>query len=681
MKRQGLLLGVIISQLVSFVPLASGNATPLPVKKKFTISNTAPLEFLWSNLSEKEKKLAFHLQNAARAGRDLLFFQSHRHALLIKATFEEAFNSSHFNATQAFFGGTEEGKKAFQELMLYFAQFEDQGGPYATSNRKYILSLVTPDQVIQLFKKYAGGIEESTLTEVVKLLTDPQYEVIRRPEDPSGSDLILAGGNIYQTGLMGEEIQQAINQGLKIDLNCQVVKEIVTQQIECMKMTVQTPGKIGTVLSHVVQELEQAIPFATTDHQKKQIESTIQYFITGDQEDFRQASIEWVKDGAKSTVDFMMGFVEVYDDYKGNVGTWESYVQIADPKMTQISQLLAKSAQHFENSMPYGQWKKVFPENYSPPALMVYYFQEIAGMRSGGYNLPNFDDIRRDVGAKNIIRLPMPGELENPERKLIYQELYQTFGRAEKVDHLVENFQKQRQVVVLLHEIIGHGSGTYDTQKYAEKEDPISALGSLGSALEEQRADLTALVFAADPKLVKAGIYKTDQEALVVRDAMYDIYLIDFMRWIGREQSFAESHMRGHWLLINALLQKGAIAWENQDASDSQSLNPETQILVVKDYMAFHEVCLDLLAQLQDIKANRKVKELEVLFKEKAPLDEIQKPWAQAMIKRGENLRINSGTYEQSWIIDSSLKFKAVSEPTLESVSQGWSKIGYTVTQ
>jgi hypothetical protein len=133
--------------------------------------------------------------------------------------------------------------------------------------------------------------------------------------------------------------------------------------------------------------------------------------------------------------------------------------------------------------------------------------------------------------------------------------------------------------------------------------------------------------------------------------------------------------------LINALLQKGAIAWENQDASDSQSLNPETQILVVKDYMAFHEVCLDLLAQLQDIKANRKVKELEVLFKEKAPLDEIQKPWAQAMIKRGENLRINSGTYEQSWIIDSSLKFKAVSEPTLESVSQGWSKIGYTVTQ
>ena len=63
---------------------------------------------------------------------------------------------------------------------------------------------------------------------------------------------------------------------------------------------------------------------------------------------------------------------------------------------------------------------------------MVYYFQEISGFRSGGYNLPNFDDIRRDVGAKNIICLPMPGEDADPTLKAMRREALQEFCRPAK---------------------------------------------------------------------------------------------------------------------------------------------------------------------------------------------------------------------------------------------------------
>ena len=156
--------------------------------------------------------------------------------------------------------------------------------------------------------------------------------------------------------------------------------------------------------------------------------------------------------------------------------------------------------------MPYGAFKKKFPADYSPPALMVYYFQEISGFRSGGYNLPNFDDIRRDVGAKNIIRLPMPGEDADPTLKAMRREALQEFLPAGKVEPVLANRDDVSGATwCLMHEIIGHGSGTYDTSKYAKTDDPVSVLGRPGSALEEQRADLTALVFVDDPKLVEIG--------------------------------------------------------------------------------------------------------------------------------------------------------------------------------
>jgi len=373
----------------------------------------------------------------------------------------------------------------------------------------------------------------------------------------------------------------------------------------------------------------------------------------------------------------MMGFIEVYSDYLGNVGSWESYVQIVDPETTKVSQLLAKSAQYFENKMPYGPWKKVFPDNYAPPALMAYYFQEIAEMRSGGYNLPNFDDIRRDVGFKNIIRLPLPGETENPERKAILTELYQSFGVPARAEHLLEKQRKARLVLVLLHEIIGHGSGTYDTTLYGPKEDPISALAVAGgSALEEQRADLAALVFAADPKLVEVGLYPSLEEAIVVRNAMYDLYLIDFLRVIARDHSLAEAHMRGHWLLIKQLMDQGAVAWVDPVNPTGMPI-PSNQVLAVKDYEGFWKVCNQLLSDLQSIKANRQTEKLEALFRVQAPLSEIDADWAQAIIQRGENLKVNSESFEQSWVIDAQLGFLTVSDTSLEGIARSWTKLGY----
>src|SRR5208283_6228820 len=101
--------------------------------------------------------------------------------------------------------------------------------------------------------------------------------------------------------------------------------------------------------------------FALTAHQKKQIEAMIKYFQGGDVEDFRQASISWVRDRADSRLDFMIGWVEFDGEFLSRMAAWESYVQIVDPEISRLAQALAQRAQDFENGMPYGQFKKKFP--------------------------------------------------------------------------------------------------------------------------------------------------------------------------------------------------------------------------------------------------------------------------------------------------------------------------------
>ena len=637
---------------------------PLPLPKSIRVQTSAPRATVWAKLSPKEKMLAYHLIQAANAGRDLLFQRTHRHSLAIKTLLEEALSQPNIEKTKQ-----QLGEKAFQELLVYSAKFLDQGGPYTASNRKYVLEHVTQGQVLALLdsSRKAVGLPNQARSEIARLLCDPDYEVQQAPESPDGKGLENTGSNFFEKGITGPEVMSSLDKSLKPNLNSRVIRS--QKGLTCETLTTQTPEAVGARLKKVVAHLEAARPFAHTPHQKAQIESTIKYFRGGDVEDFRQASIAWVRDRADSRVDFMIGWVEFEGDFLSRMAAWESYVQVVDPDISRLAQALALRAQEFENAMPYGRFKKTFPADYSPPALMVYYFQEISGFRSGGYNLPNFDDIRRDVGAKNIIRLSMPGEEANPTLKALRREALQEFLPANKVDAVLANRERCWRNVVLMHEIIGHGSGTYDTSKYAKTDDPVSILGRLGSALEEQRADLTALVFVDDSKLVEVGACKDINEAKLFRQLTYDMYMGDFLHRLSRDRTLAEMHQRGHWLFINKLLKAGAIHWVSRDGSP---ITLENQVLAVVDYDQCQEVARTVLGELQAIKANRQEEKLKVLFSDDAPLSAIEQPWAQAVIRRGERLTINAGSIDQPWRVTEDGQFEVLGGTTLESIAPFW---------
>ncbi len=637
--------------------------TPAAVPPTVRVQSAAPRGKVWERLSDKEKKLAYRLMQAANAGRDLLFYQTHRHSLKIKQLLEASLSADQLPQTKTLLG-----EKPFAEYLVYAAKFLDQCGPYAGSNRKYILRQVTADQVGKLLTRHVPELDPTARDEIARLLTDPTYEVQEYPEDPEGKGLEKTGSNYYQHGITGAEVRSVLDKSLKPTLNCRVTRS--DHGLTCQVMTTQSPGLVGERLRTVVAELEAARPYALTAHQKAEIDYLIAYFRGGNVEDFRKASIEWVRDRAASRVDFMLGWVEFEGDWMSRMASWESYVQIVDPEVSRLAEALARRAQSFEDAMPYGRFKKKFPADYSPPAIMVYYFQEIAALRSGGYNLPNFDDIRRDVGAKNVIRLPMPGEDEDPQLRAARLQALREFLPAAKVEPVLAHREKVWRNLVLMHEIIGHGSGTYDTTRYGATDDPVSVLGNLGGALEEQRADLTALVFAGDHRLVEVGACKDDAEAALFRQLTYDAYLGDFLQRLSRDHTVTEIHQRGHWLFINKLLEAGAIGWVARDGAEKTLAN---QVLAVKDYDKVQQVAHDLLGELQAIKANREEAKLKELFAKSAPLDAVHEPWAQAVIQRGKSLLVNAGYVEQPWRVTDDGKYESFGGQTLESIAPFWS--------
>ena len=660
-----IILALILGAPPASVHAAANKPEPLPVPARVRVASTAPLSGIWSRLTLNERRFAAHVIAAARAGKDILYFQNHRHGLLIRKVLEQSLADRNFKKTRDLLG-----PRAFDEYLNYAAKFEDQFGPYAPSNQKYVLRKVSAAQAARLFETYAADSPDQDRREAVALLTDPAYEVLQIPETEDGAGLESCGGNSYDPGITGAQVEQAVKAGLDVCLFCRVSRG-ADGKLQAQPLTVSTPGVAGPALRAVVAELRQALAYAQTPRQRAELEDLARFFEKGDLKDFRQANMEWVRDGTQSTVDVMLGFIEVYQDYRKKIGSWESYVQIVDPATTSQSAKLAHNAQYFEDLMPYGQFKKRFPADYAPPALMVYYFQEIASGRSSGYNLPNFDDIRRDVGAKNIIRLPLPGEDADPEMVRIRRELYREFLPPAMVKRALSMRAKAWRVLVLLHEIIGHGSGTYDESKYGREKDPISELGNLGSALEEQRADLTALAFAGDSKLVDVGIYKNPAEALATRNALYDEYLVDFLRHVSKERSLIEDHQRGNWLFIHMLLENGAAAWAAKDGKSRPA--PGNQVLIVRDYDKVRATAVDLLSELQRIKAVRDEEAMHKLFADHAPLEAIQEPWAQAVIARGETLAINAGSVEQPWQVTPDARFRLLApKPALDKVAQVW---------
>lgn len=578
--------------------LNAGAPAPKADNFNYHVDNFADIEVLryqvpdFDQLSLNQKLMVYYLSQAAQAGRDIIWDQNGRYNLQIRPLLEAIYTNFK----------SDKNSKDYKAFEQYLKQVWFGNGIYHHySNDKFVPGFSQDFFVAQVKALPAsqlplkpGQTLDAMLAELTPVIFDPTVLAKKVNQDGSQDVVATSAGNLYE-GVTQAEVEDFYNRlkdpndqtPVSYGLNAKVVKKDGKVTEEVYKVN----GLYGPAIAQIIYWLDKAKGVAENDAQKEYITSLIDYYITGDLRTFDQYSIQWAKD-TKSKVDFVNGFIESYNDPLGMTGSWESYVNFRNDKATDRTAKISNAAQWFEDHSP------VNPEFRKPNVKGVSAKVITAAMLGGdaypataiGINLPNANWIRAQHGSKSVTieniteayDMASHGNgfneefvIDKPTRELMDKYLYIT-------DMLHTD----------LHECLGHASGRLmpGVDQDALKEN--------GSALEEARADLFALYYLADPKLLELGVIDNPD---AYKAEYYKYMLNGLMTQLNRIEpgkNIEEAHMRNRQLIAAYILDKG----KKDKVVELVKKNGKTYVKI-NDYKKMRGLIAELLATIQNIKS------------------------------------------------------------------------------
>ncbi len=435
---------------------------------------------------------------------------------------------------------------------------------------------------------------ENLCDTLLPIIFDPDVLPVK-VNKKDGMDLVKTSACNFYEGVSQKEVEEYYlsmkdsddNEPLSYGLNTTVVKEN-----DCVKeVTWHLNGKYGAAIKQIVHWLEKALDFAENAKQQGVISALIDYYRSGSLRDFNKYCIEWVEDG-ESHIDFINGFIEVYDDPLGLKGTWEGLVEYRDIKGTERTKLISDNAQWFEDHSPIDpRFKKSKVNGVSAKVIC-------AAMLGGGeypstaigINLPNADWIRARHGSKSITISNIISAYNEAARGNGFSD---EFVIDEPTKELIKKYGDISDVIHTdLHECLGHGSG-----RLLEGVDP-DALKAYGNTIEEARADLFGLYYAADDKLVELGLvpngeaYKAEYYSFMMNG------LLTQLARIQKGNEIEEAHMRNRALVARWCYDKG----RENNVVELVKRNGKTFVRI-NDYEGLRDLFATLLTEIQRIKS------------------------------------------------------------------------------
>ena len=537
----------------------------------------------WDGLTLQQKEYVYHLAEAAKYGRDIIWMQNCKYNLEVRKAIENILENYEGDRNSEDWAKFETyAKRVFFSNGIHHHYAEDKFFPECS--QEYFQSLMT-----------AVG-DESECAELLPVIFDPAVYPARKMM--SGKDIVAESAVNFYEGVTRAEVEALYasmvdpsdKTPVSYGLNSRVVKGadgVVREEVY------KGGGLYGQALEKICAELEKAAAVAEDDAQKAYIADLVAYYRSGDLKLWDEYNIKWVKD-TLGTVDFVNGFVEDYNDPLGRKATWEGLVNFKDVEASRRTELISENAQWFEDNSPVdSRFKKSQVKGVSAKVINV---AALAGdcypAAPIGINLPNADWIRREHGSKSVTIANLTSAYnmaaqESPKNLLSEFAWSEDEIAAEKKYGALTN-----DLHTDLHECLGHGSGQL------LPETSPNALGEYSSALEETRADLFGLYYLADPKLVELGIlpdmeaYKAQYSSYIRNGIFTQFNRVEF----GKKNM--EAHMQNRKLIADWCYEKGL-----KDNVIEKKVRDGKTYFVVNDFEALRGLFGDLLAEVQRIKS------------------------------------------------------------------------------
>lgn len=556
----------------------------------YTVDRFADIEVLrykvpdFEKLTPQQRILIYYLTEAALTGRDMLWDQNGKYNLAIRDLIENVYKN---------YSGDRENAD-FKALETYLKQIEFANGIH----HHYSMDKFTPAFSREFLAENVAKLSADKQPENVETL----YEVIfnpavmpKRVNQAEGADLILTSANNLYEGVSQAEVENFYN-ALKDTTDATPVSwglntRLVKENGKVVEQTYKVGGLYSESITKIVELLGKAAQYAENDAQSGVINKLIEYYTTGNLKAFDDYSIAWVEDTA-SKVDFINGFIESYGDPLGMTGAFESIVNFKNEEASHRTEVISGNAEWFEKNSPVDpRFRKDKVKGVSAKVIT-------AAILAGdsypatpiGINLPNANWIRAAHGSKSVTLENITQAYDEASHGNGFNEEFvidkETSDLMDKYLFITDNLHTD------LHECLGHASG-----RLLPGVDP-DALKAHGSTLEEARADLFALYYLADPKLLELGLldnpdaYKAEYYKYILNGLMTQLMRIE----PGKDVE--EAHMRNRQLISAWVYEKG----KDDNVIEMVKRDGKT-FIKINDYAKLRQLFGQLLGEVQRIKS------------------------------------------------------------------------------
>ena len=537
----------------------------------------------WDQLTAKQRILVYYLTQAGYEGRDIMWAMNYRHNLTIRKALEKVVRN---------YPG-DRSSDDWNKFITYLKRVWVSNGIH----HHYSMNKIMPEFSMDYL---SGLLSESTAdlsSEVIQAMFDSELDAKKVNLDPTKDLLLASAVNFYDPDVSQKEVEAYYEANIDKSDETPISYGLNSKMVRNDDGTIgeefyKVGGLYGAAIEKMIGWLEKAVTVAENEAQGEAIKLLIEYYQTGDLEKWDEYNIAWSQ-ATEGDIDYITGFVEVYNDPMAYRGSYETIVEINDFEASDRMKVLMENVQWFEdNSTLMDAHKK------DSVVGVTYKVVNVAG-ESGdsspstpiGVNLPNANWIRATYGSKSVSL----GNIIDAYGEAAGSGFVDEFALTqEEKDRAKEFGALAGKLHTALHEVVGHASGQLEPGVATPKE----TLKNYRSALEEGRADLVSLYYIVDPKLQELGLVPSDE----VGKAEYDSYIRNGMmvqlRRLQPGEVIEESHMRNRAMVARWAYENG-----KPDNVIEKVVQDGKTYYHINDYDQLRELFGQLLREVQRIKS------------------------------------------------------------------------------